>query len=246
LFGLLLAFGAAAAAEPDGRSRQPSASPPGTEELGFSVAPGEGGKARTSLFGIVGEGYKFVYVFDRSGSMGGPSPNALQAAKAELIHSLKLLDTVHQFQVVFYNERPSVFNPTGDLGRLVFATESNKQRAARFINSIAADGGTNHEDALRTAIHLNPDVIYFLTDADDPKLTPRQLEKIRHLAAGIIIHTIRFGEGPRAKGDDFLIDLASQNGGQHADVDILTLRTAAGANPVAHPAEPAANSQSEP
>jgi len=43
----------------------------GLQELGFSVAPREGGKAHTSLFGVVGEGYKFVYVFDRSGSMGG-------------------------------------------------------------------------------------------------------------------------------------------------------------------------------
>ena len=47
----------------------------GLQGLGFSVAPNQGGKARTSLFGIVGEGYKFVYVFDRSGSMGGIGAN---------------------------------------------------------------------------------------------------------------------------------------------------------------------------
>ena len=41
------------------------------EGLGFTPAPHEGGKGRTMLFGLVGEGYKFVYVIDRSGSMGG-------------------------------------------------------------------------------------------------------------------------------------------------------------------------------
>ena len=59
------------------------------EELGSSLAPPEGGKARVSLFGLVGEGYKFVYVFDRSGSMGGEGRESLRAVKAELIRSLK-------------------------------------------------------------------------------------------------------------------------------------------------------------
>ena len=68
------------------------------EGLGFTSAPQEGGKGHTVLFGLVGEGYKFVYVIDRSGSMGGDGRQALRRAKAELIRSLKQLDKVHQFQ----------------------------------------------------------------------------------------------------------------------------------------------------
>jgi hypothetical protein len=188
--------------------------------LGFSIAPKEGGKARTSLFGVVGEGYKFVYVLDRSGSMGGSGRNSLRAVKAELLKSLNHLDTVHQFQIIFYNERPVVFNPTGTPGRLAFATEQNKARAARFFDSIVADGGTAHEDALRLAIRLRPDVIFLLTDADDPKLSPAQLAKIRQFAAGIIINAIEFGSGPKPPGASFLADLARQNGGGYAYVDI--------------------------
>lgn len=190
------------------------------EGLGFSISPKEGGKGRTSLFGLPGEGYKFVYVFDRSGSMGGEGRESLRAVKAELIKSLEHLDTVHQFQIIFYNERPVVFNPTGTPGRLAFATDENKQRAVRFLDSIAAVGGTEHDDALRQAIRLRPDVIFFLTDADEPKLTPGQLTKIRSLAAGTIINAIEFGTGPKAEGQSFLEDLAKQNGGGYVYIDV--------------------------
>ena len=190
------------------------------EGLGFSIQPKEGGRGRTSLFGLVGEGYKFVYVFDRSGSMGGEGRESLKLVKAELIKSLEHLDTVHQFQIVFYNERVVVFNPTGTPGRLAFATDENKQRAARFLDSITATGGTDHEEALRTAIRLRPDVIFFLTDADDPKLSEAQLAKIRSTAAGTIINTIEFGPGAKPDGPSFLEALARQNGGHYVYIDI--------------------------
>jgi hypothetical protein len=194
--------------------------PKGLEGLGFSVAPKEGGKARTSLFGAVGEGFKFVYVFDRSASMGGSGQESLRAVKAEFSASLKNLDTVHQFQIIFYNERPTVFNPSGSPGRLAFATEKNKERAIRFVESIKADGGTEHEDALKAAIRLKPDVIFFLTDADDPKLSSAQLEEIQRMAAGIRINAIEFGAGPKPKKVSFLADLARQNGGDYVYVDV--------------------------
>jgi hypothetical protein len=152
--------------------------------------------------------------------MGGSGQRSLRAVKAELLRSLDNLDTVHQFQIIFYNERPAIFNPTGTPGRLAFATEQNKARAIRFIESITAEGGTAHEDALRLAIRLQPDVIFFLTDGDDPKLSPAQLAKIQHLAAGIIINAIEFGSGPKPANPSFLAKLARQNGGGYAYVDL--------------------------
>jgi len=178
------------------------------------------GKARTSLFGVVGEGYKFVYVFDRSGSMGGSGRNALRAVKAELLASLEHLDTVHQFQIIFYNERPVIFNPSGAPGRLAFANEQNKQRARRFIATIVADGGTRHTDALELAAKMRPDVIFFLTDADEPTLSRRDLDKVQRQAAGITIHAIEFGTGPKPEGKSFLEVLAEENAGQYTYVDI--------------------------
>jgi len=184
-----------------------------------SRAPG--GRARTRIFGVEGEGYKFVYVFDRSASMSG-SP--LEAAKAQLLASLNSLEETHQFQIIFYNERPWKFNPTGDPNRMLFATERNKKLAARFVGGITADGATRHEAALLDALRLGPDVIFFLTDADEPKLYPSDLARIGRRAAGITINCIEFGIGPRQDAANFLVRLARENGGGHAYVDTTRLK----------------------
>lgn len=183
------------------------------------------GQTRTSVFGTVGEGSKFVYVFDRSGSTGGAGRSPLAAAKAELLRSLEDLDTVHQFQIIFYNEVPVLFNPSGASGRLAFGSPENKERARRFIGSIIPAGGTRHEDALKAALKLQPDVIFFFTDADEPRLSAKQLEEIRRRANGIAINAIEFGLGPKQSGMSFLEKLARQNGGQYAYVDITKLPT---------------------
>ena len=182
-----------------------------------------GGKARVTVFGATGEGRKFAYVFDRSGSMGGSGRNPLGAAKAELIASLDSLDTVHQFQIIFYNETPRMFNPSGQPGKLAFGTEENKQRAIKFVNSITAAGATRHEDALLKAFSMQPDVIFFLTDADEPRLSAGRLYDIHRRAAGITIHAIEFGLGPQRDSNNFLVKLARQNGGQHQYVDVTEL-----------------------
>ena len=189
------------------------------EGLGFSVAPKGGGKAQTSMFGLPGEGYKFVYVFDRSGSMGGDGNASLKAVKAELLASLKNLDTVHQFQIIFYNQRPVLFNPSGTPGKLAFANERNKQAAVRFLDSIEALGGTDHEAALRMAAAMKPDVIFLLTDGDDPKLSPREMEKIRQWLEGIRLNIIEFGPGQAPEQESFLKELARRIGGGYIYVD---------------------------
>ena len=189
-----------------------------------SVYSDEEGRARTSVFGATGVGYKFVYVFDRSSSMAVDHGRPLKAVKAELLASLKDLDSVHQFQIVFYNEKPTVFNPGGS-GRLAFANQANKDRAERFIDRITADGNTQHDTALKLAIRLRPDVIFFLTDGDDPKLSRSQLDQIQRMASGIAIHAIEFGQGPKPAAKSFLATLAEDNGGQYVYVDLAKALT---------------------
>ena len=182
-----------------------------------------GGSARTGVFGVESEGYKFVYVFDRSGSMGGHGGAPLAGAKAQLIASLQNLGQTHQFQIIFYNERPSIFNPSGTPGRLVFGTDSNKYLARQFVEGIIADGATEHEDALAMALRMVPDVIFFLTDADEPRLNVRQLAHIVRINKGTVINAIEFGFGAQEESENFLVRLARENGGKHVYVDISQL-----------------------
>jgi hypothetical protein len=184
--------------------------------------PGEvGSMARTSVYGIVGEGQTFVYVFDRSGSMGGGGDSPLAAAKAQLLASLEDLGQTHRFQIIFYNQDPTILKIPPAGGSLVFATEQNKRLARRFVASITATGGTEHESALTMALKLRPDVIFFLTDADEPVMTPVQLARIARLNGGrTSIHTIEFGVGPPARRHNFLRQLAQDNAGQYVYVDV--------------------------
>ena len=160
-------------------------------------------------------GQKFVYVLDRSLNMKGAEHSPLEAAKAEVIASLDTLEDTHQFQIVFHNETPKAFNPVAEQGELAFATEQNKQRASRFVKSIAPLGHAEHEAALKLAIRTQPDVIFFLTAANDSQLNERQLHEIQRQAAGIQVNTIEFGIGAKENGENFLSKLARQNGGQY-------------------------------
>ncbi len=185
-----------------------------------------GNQTKTSIFGAEGVGSKFVYVFDRSASMDGYQGRPLRAAKSELIASLEDLDKAHQFQIIFYNDRPTVFNPSyPQPPRMLFGDASTKRRAQNFVRGVIAAGGTEHMEALKRAIAMRPDVIFFLTDAAEPQLSPNQLAKIRQLnnRVGATIHAIEFGAGPNQGGLNFLVRLARQNGGSHIYVDVTRL-----------------------
>jgi hypothetical protein len=184
---------------------------------------GPEGSTQLSVFGVTGTGSKFVFVFDRSGSMEGYAGRPLAAAKSELIRSLEALDSIHQFQIIFYNENPSIFTPDGGTPRLIWGDEQGKRLAARFVRGITAGGGTHHMEALKLALRMRPDVIFFLTDADEPRLTTRDLAELRRQNRSTVIHTIEFGVGNQNASDNFLVRLAQQSAGQHAYVDVSRL-----------------------
>lgn len=218
----------------------PAGPAPGAGGLGDGALPGAGAltqggatgsvgkiganKGHTYLFGIQGVGNKFVYVFDRSASMEGYEGRPLAAAKTELRKSLEQLDAIHQFQIIFYNDRQNVFNPyLPQPPRMLFADEKHRDLAQRYIRSVTADGGTRHLEALRLALNFGPDVVFFLTDADEPELTPAELADVARRTSGAVIHAIEFGAGPKRSGENFLQRLARQSGGQHVYVDVTRL-----------------------
>lgn len=184
-------------------------------------APPGGNQASVRVFGVEGVGTKFVYLFDRSTSMQGPP---IAAAKHQLIESLQSLDTIHQFQIIFFNNELQQFDITGGGRRIAFATERNKNLATKFVGGIAADGGTDRFAALAAAVELRPDVIFFLTDADSP-MPPSELAQVARLnrRANATICTIEFGHGPQRRSTNFLTELARATGGQYGYVDIARM-----------------------
>ncbi|TWT81756.1 hypothetical protein CA13_32090 [Planctomycetes bacterium CA13] len=191
--------------------------PPGTE--------GDSNNTTTTVFGVSGSGSRFVYVFDRSDSMNGNGGLPLRAAKREMIKSLKSLSERQRFQLIFYNQQPRPFQTEHAGLGLMVGEEAIIRRAIRYVESVKAFGSTEHESALKMALKMGPDVIFFLTDARIPRLSGSQLAEIRRRAqqVGATIHAIEFGTDPVAPNNSFLIDLASQNNGQYHYVDIRSL-----------------------
>jgi len=189
---------------------------------GRVLGNGSGGDyARVSVFGVDGTGSKFLYVFDRSASMEGPP---LASAKRQLIESLKALDDIHQFHIIFFNQRMKALDISGGAGRVAFATDRNKQLAANFIGGVSADGGTDRYAALRQAFNFHPDVIFFLTDADDP-MSQSELEEITklHEQFGAAICAIEFGRTDTPPQSNFLKDLAARTGGKYGYINAAKL-----------------------
>jgi hypothetical protein len=194
---------------------------PAARGAGRSGSPSENSYARVSVFGVEGKGSKFVYLFDRSASMEGAP---LAAAKRQLLDSLRSLNSVHQFQIIFFNSKTRIFDATAGGGRVAFASDRNKQLAANFVGGITADGGTDRMVGLREAIAFSPDVVFFLSDADDP-MSKDELAEIAKLnrRAQAAICVIEFGRQPAATPDNFLMQLARESGGQYGYVNTETL-----------------------
>ena len=185
----------------------------------FNRLPDAHGLAQTSFFGIEAAGRRFVYVLDRSGSMGEPDNKPLCAAREELLKSLDRLGSLHQFVLIFYNQEPSVF--AGDApGRLPFATDIEKSQARKFVEAISAQGGTDHFNALAKAVKLNPDVIFLLTDGEQKDdLSADELADIRRMNRSVArIYVVQFASSPYASNS--LVRLAEENRGQHTYLDI--------------------------
>jgi hypothetical protein len=184
--------------------------------------PGIRGRlAKTHVYGVPGEGNSFVYVFDRSSSMGIGANSLLESAKRELLASLSDLGEENKFQIIFYNREPHLMNLGRSFGGLVFADDRAKELARRFVGGINADGATEHYEPLIKALRLMPDVIFFLTDADEPALSDVKIARIRNTNGGrTSINTIEFGEGPQPRRENFLARIARENGGKYIYIDI--------------------------
>ncbi len=206
--------------------QRPEEKPPVHEEPGASAGHGQvanqghagtgtgTSSATTTFFEIPADGQSVVYVIDRSMSMG--LNNSLSAAIKELVKSLERLPPTARFQVVIYNRTPEPLLINGRT-EPVSANAKNKRAVAAILQTLFAEGSTEHLPALKLALLWQPDVIYFLTDAAD--LTAEQIRAVTLFNRGrSTIHAVQIGSAPRLDQQSPLQLLASQNRGVYRSI----------------------------
>jgi hypothetical protein len=178
----------------------------------------KGNATSISVFGSGNlTGRDFVFVLDRSNSMGSSGLGVIQASRKELSAAIAQLEPNHQFQIVAYHHGTSTMNGR----RMLAANEQNKAGVADFIAGLASYGGTAHENGLIAAIAFRPDVIVLLTDGGLPGLNDGQLQMLKQLTdSKTQIHCVQFGSGPLQKSNNFMMRLAAQNNGGYKYVDV--------------------------
>lgn len=157
---------------------------------------------------------EIIFVIDKSGSMRGNKIAQVQRVFAGIIADLPPDD---YFNVIFFDRQSVIFSDT-----LMEANTETKAGAANFVNALGADGGTNINEALLTALGMfKPDservpIIIFLTDGEPTEgvTSPYAIRDNVKAAnrAGASIFTIAFGIEDEANYD-FLRALSLENCG---------------------------------
>lgn len=143
-----------------------------------------------------------IFVFDRSGSMDGEK---IRQAQAALSYCLKKLSPQDRFQVLTFSTSVHTNSP-----QLTQASDQNVLRALREVQSLDADGGTNIDDALTTAMKNfsdgpNQKIILFMTDGL-PTEGEQDIGKIIQHVAQADRHGVRlFAFGVGDDVDDYLL-----------------------------------------
>lgn len=172
------------------------------------------------VFGSGGlTGRSFVFVLDRSKSMGAGGLDVIDAARRELAVAIGQLESNHAFQVIGYNNK----TVTLSVRALLDANEENKGLVAGYIGDLAAFGATNHYHGLMAAASFRPDIVVLLTDGGSPELNSGELQDIMRVAPDKCqFHCLQFGAGALQQPSRFMTSLADQTGGSYRYIDVRT------------------------
>ncbi len=148
-----------------------------------------GGGVGSGVFRGLRDGKSFAYVVDASGSMSG---NRMSRVLEELKGSVNSLEEHHRFFVVFFNKHTYAMMWPKIEKRLIIADRRNKDRVLGWAFTVQPQEETEPQRALRMALDLKPDIVFFLTDGDIPEETLRIVKKYRNRRT--CVHTICVGE----------------------------------------------------
>ncbi|MCK6459433.1 MAG: HEAT repeat domain-containing protein [Planctomycetes bacterium] len=185
---------------PDGKPRTVAREGPARKTIGGTY------------FGIPVTGGRVAFVCDVSGSMR----YKLDLAYDQLSRAVKALPGTSRFEVVFFNEHVWPWR-----GRLSRADPVTKELLVRHLPTIEVKNYTNLFDAIETALALEVDEIFVISDGE-PNRGRKQfpdeiLAELKRLnTKGTRIHTVSVIR--TVDGDEhvsILKRIAEQNGGEH-------------------------------
>ncbi len=153
-----------------------------------------------------------VFVLDHSGSMSGNKIDQMKDAFSEIVGQLYEQD---MFNIIIFDDRVKVYEE-----EMITASSENRKEASEHIMSIYADGSTNINDALKTAMDMfktsseRVPVVVFLTDglptAGITSTTDIRKNILGANDAGASIYTVGFGSDVDS---NFLKALSLENEG---------------------------------
>ncbi len=178
-----------------------------------------------TFYGVKVEGNGLLFILDVSGSMTiGGRINKLRAQMGNILLVLEGRPTRLRHGILTFSDGVESCYPRG----IATNEPENRQKAAKFIDRLDADGGTSMVSALRHAAEkvlpdANLDTLYLLSDgsptdgSDQMVLDAARLIHQRHQCR---IHTIAIGEDePAAFGEKTLMEkVAHLTGGSFTRV----------------------------
>src|SRR5262249_12027581 len=135
-----------------------------------------------------------------------------------LAKSLQRLPEGARFQVILYHDvaRPLLPSQPGWLE----ATPTRIQEAVAALAQVPSEGATNHAAGLRAGLQLRPDVLFFLTDADDLTHEHMRLAVQLNPQGRTVIHTIELSLDNRDRPMMPMQVLARLSRGTYQAVDL--------------------------
>ncbi|WP_135604769.1 VIT domain-containing protein [Methanococcoides sp. NM1] len=156
-----------------------------------------------------------IFVIDKSGSMRGVKIDQVKRVFTNIIYGLPSND---RFNVIFFDGYVHTYS-----NQLMQVNSSTKKKSIEFVNELDADGSTNINDALVTALRMfeneseNVPIIVFLTDGEptagvtSPYMIRENIKETN--TAEVSIFTIAFGIDQESYYD-FLKGMSLENYGK--------------------------------
>ena len=130
----------------------------------------------------------------------------LRTACNSIRASLGRLNAECRFQIVAYNGGIDRFD-----SHLMLATLENRERAGRWLDTLFAEGNSDHRAGVREALSFHPDAVFLLTDADD--LDEKDVRAIRVLMRDPVYMTAAVFGGRKSDARDSAGAIDAADGG---------------------------------